>query len=187
VLYATAKRTHIAQQNALANGDTLVMYEGFRPRSVQELVFREVSAMPASQKNFGSWSQSWFIAGGRSNHQVGYAIDVSLARVIGTDYMVSGRYKYPNLRYLEYPMPSILHDLSINSITYTAPGSRTLSQGMLDSEPARNLQQYCVDAGFTALASEWWHFNDEHTAAGLTRESDGRFYLTECLSVAPSG
>jgi D-alanyl-D-alanine dipeptidase len=161
------------------------MYEAFRPRSVQELIFAAVSALPASQKNFGSWSQSWFIAGGISNHQIGYAVDVSLGRVISSDYMVSGRYRYPNLRIVEYPMPSTLHELSIASVVYTSSSSRAFSEGMQNSEPAMNLHRYCTDAGFSPLASEWWHFNDEITAAALTRQSDGRFYITEVLSVPP--
>jgi len=185
VLYATAKRIYQAQLNALANGDTIIMYEAFRPYSVQELIYNEVSALPSSQKNFGSWSQSMFIAGGTSNHQTGYAVDVSLGNVISADYMVSGRYKYPQLRYIEYQMPSMLHELSIASAVYTSPGSRTFSEGMQNSESAMNLHRYCTGAGFSPLASEWWHFSDGHTAAALTRQSDGRYYITEVLSVPP--
>ncbi|MCL1793711.1 MAG: D-alanyl-D-alanine carboxypeptidase family protein [Oscillospiraceae bacterium] len=186
VLYAMAPKICAAQQNALENDDTLVIYEGFRPYATQQLVYSEVVKLPASQKNFGSWSQSWFIAYGKSNHQIGYAMDASLARVLEKEDKVTGRYKYRQLKYFEYTMPTAIHELSVNSALYASSNSRTYSEGVKNSEPARHLQSYCISAGLTPLASEWWHFNDEAAHAGITRESSGDFVVTECFSSSPS-
>jgi len=187
VLYSMAKRICAAQKNALAGGDSLVIYEGFRPYEVQQLVYTEVNKLPASQKNFGSWSQGWFIAYGKSNHQIGYAMDASLAQVVDSEDKVTGRYKYKQPKYFEYAMPTTIHELSVNSALYASPNSRTYSEGVKNSEAAQRLQKYCTSAGFTPLASEWWHFNDEHARAGITRESSGNFYVTECFSASPTG
>lgn len=186
VLYSMAKTIRAAQAAALANGDTLVVYEGFRPYEVQQLVYSEVNKLPYAQKNFGSWSQSWFIAYGKSNHQVGYAMDVSLAQVVKKEEKITGKYKYQQLEYFEYTMPTVIHEMSVNSILYTSSGSRTYSEGVKNCVPAQNLQTYCVSAGLTPLASEWWHFNDETARAGVTRESSGNFTVTECFSASPA-
>lgn len=190
VLYATAKRAYQAQCNALANGDTIVIYEAFRPSSVQAKVYREVSALAGSnadvRKGFGSWNMSWFIAAGISNHQVGYAIDASIAKVVNTDYASAGKYKYPKLESFEYYMPSPIHELSTQGVVYTAPGGTVFSEGMKNSESAQNLQKYFIDAGFSPLPSEWWHFNDEYANSNLTKRSDGNYVITVCLSIAPN-
>ena len=187
VLYSMAKRVCAAQQNALAGGDSLVIYEGFRPQETQQSVFRAVNNLPASQKKFGSWSQGWFIASGKSNHQIGYAMDASLAQVVEVDEKVTGKYRYKQLVHFEYTMPTQIHELSVDSALYASPGSRTYSEGVKNSEPAQRLQKYCTSAGFTPLASEWWHFNDEYARAGITRESSGNFLITECFSASPAG
>jgi D-alanyl-D-alanine dipeptidase len=186
VLYSMAQRICAAQKNALAGGDTLVIYEGFRPYEVQQLVYNEVNKLPASQKNFGSWGQSWFIAYGKSNHQMGYAMDVSLAQVVEKEEKITGKYKYRQFKYFEYIMPTAIHELSVNSVLYTSSGSRTYSEGMKNCVPAQNLQTYCVAAGLTPLSSEWWHFNDETSRIGITKESAGNFTVTECFSASPT-
>ncbi|MCL2157827.1 MAG: D-alanyl-D-alanine carboxypeptidase family protein [Oscillospiraceae bacterium] len=186
VLYAMAERICAAQANALENGDTLIIYEGFRPYETQQSVYNEVTRLPASQKNFGSWGQSWFIAYGKSNHQMGYAIDTSLGAVLEKEYLVSGKYKYPKLQYFEYTMPTAIHELSVNAALYASSGSRTYSEGVKNNIHAQNLQYYCSLAGLSSLASEWWHFNDEYAHAGITKESSGDFFVTECYSISPS-
>jgi D-alanyl-D-alanine dipeptidase len=190
ILYATAKRVYQAQLNALANSDTIVIYEAFRPRAVQEKVYAEVSALANSnaevRRGFGTWNMSWFIAGSLSNHQIGYALDASLAKVISADYIVAGKYKYQKLDIFEYYMPSPIHELSTQGIVYTTPNGSKLAESMQNSASALKLQKYFVDAGFSPLPSEWWHFNDEDANANLTKRSDGRYEITVCLSVAPN-
>jgi len=200
VLYSMSKRIFKAQQYALENGDTLVIYEGFRPRDTQARVYNAVSNLMGKnanvRKGFGSWNVSMFIASGISNHQLGYAIDVSLASIMEKEDAVTGRYKYTNIsRALEYSMPSPIHELSIKAAVFThnvaiesfdAWKKGTFSEGMINHPKAQNLQKYCTDAGLTPLASEWWHFNDLHTLFNITKKSNGNFDIKECLSITPS-
>jgi len=48
------------------------------------------------------------------------------------------------------------------------------------------LQKYLTDAGFTPLASEWWHFND---LTGLRTVShldiSGEFFIPSNFSIPP--
>ena len=82
-------------------------------------------------------------------------------------------------------MPSSIQELSARALVYTSPGGSVLSEGMLNSEAAQTLQKYCVDAGLSPLASEWWHFNDDEAANNLTKKGDGKYQVTECLSKSP--
>jgi len=177
VLYAMAERICAAQRNALKNDDTLVIYEGFRPFETQNKVYGEVLKLPSGQKNFGSYSMSAFIAYGISNHQMGYAIDTSLGNIIGTDYIVTGKYKYPKYNYIEHIMPCQIHELSVKATLANAKNNKY----------AQNLQKYCKDAGLSPLSSEWWHFNDETANAGIPggKRSDGKYFITELYSISP--
>lgn len=192
VLYSTAKKIAAAQRYALENGDTIIMYEAYRPYETQQLVARAVQSLSAADAdvrralNTSPWSTGWFIATGTSNHQEGYAVDITLGMVIDDIDKITGDYKYKKVvTYFPYQMPTEIHDLGRAAAVYTSPNSRTLSAAMAANEYALNLQKYCINAGLSPLASEWWHFNDEETRGRLSKRSDGRYEITECLSKAP--
>lgn len=203
VLYAMAKKVCQAQQNALAEGNTIVLYEGFRPYETQIQVAQEVSALARVDAEVKAgistypWSISWFIATGISNHQQGYAMDVSLAKVIKAHVEDLDGYNYVKVDELEfYTMPTPIHELSMAACTYTGPvsifsttawQSGTMSPAMAANEPAKAMQRYCTTAGLTPLASEWWHFNDLAAYSGASKcLSKGNYYIQDCLSLAPS-
>ena len=201
VLYAMAPKISAAQQAALADGNTLIIYEGFRPYAVQEKIFNNVSALvtldPVVEAGISDalWSIEWFIASGVSNHQQGYAIDVSLGKVLNKETKKTGDYSFTNiLDYTEYSMPTQIHELSTASIVFkspVSPSSNTLWREaiLVDSitPDAIMLQKYCTEAGLTPLASEWWHFNDLKAAAtALEIQSDGNYYIQESYSIAPN-
>ena len=52
-LYATAKKIHAAQQLALADGNTLKIYEAFRPRAVQTAIVEALNALAAVDAEIG--------------------------------------------------------------------------------------------------------------------------------------
>ena len=202
VLYAMAKNICQAQQNALAEGNTLVLYEGFRPYSAQMAVVRNLTALSKTDAvvkagiSTAPWNISWFIATGASNHQEGYAMDVSLAKVTRAHMGKIGDYSVVQVdEYEEYTMPTPIHELSMSAATYAKPvaifsttawKSAPMTEAMSANEPARALQRYCTSAKLTPLASEWWHFNDL-AAYGQIRSypSSGNYLITQCLSVAP--
>lgn len=202
VLYAMAKNVSRAQQNALSEGNTLVLYEGFRPYDAQMAVVHSLTALSKKDETVRAgistrpWSISWFIATGSSNHQEGYAMDVSLAKVTRAHTAQIGGYSFVQVdEYEEYAMPTPIHELSMAAATYTKPvaifsntawRSASLTPAMAANQPALALQRYCTSAKLTPLASEWWHFNDL-AAHGQIRAypSRGNYKITRCLSAEP--
>jgi len=202
VLYPMAKKIHAAQKMALENGETLVLYEAYRPFDVQMTIVRALSKLANENQTVlegiasAPWTLSWFASTRLSNHQRGGAIDVSLARVTELSPATSGAYGYARVTGAQrYTMPTNMHELSRASAAFSAPvdsKSRTAWRQAAPA-PAMNdaairLQTYCAKAGLTPLASEWWHFNDLDTLALTSANpSTGRYTLTKCLSAPPQG
>ena len=201
LLYPMAKKIAKVQKEALANNDCLKIYETFRPYEVQMKVSDALTELMESNEEVKQgitappWDKSWFIAVQLSNHQRGIALDVSLSKVKEKDFKYCGSYIYFTVSdYEEYKMPTRMHELSKAAATFTTPVS---SKSKTDWQKARlassmnsaskKLQNYFTSYGLTPLASEWWHFNDLDTRE-LTKDkgSNGRYYLTQCLSSKPS-
>ncbi|PTQ80647.1 D-alanyl-D-alanine dipeptidase [Trichococcus patagoniensis] len=201
VLYSMSKKIHLAQQAALAEGNTLVIYEGYRPYSVQKLTVDAVTALAAAEPevmagiNTPPWDTNWFIATSVSNHQMGYAIDVTLAKIDAQQQIVIGDYAATAITsYTEYTMPTAIHELSMASATFTGPVKSSSPTAWLQAtladtmnEAAILLQRYCTEAGLTPLASEWWHFNDlEARFATEQNSSKGEYLLDSTMSEGPT-
>ena len=200
VLYSMARNLCAAQRNALAEGNSLILYEGYRPHEVQTKVLSALSAMSRADPEVKEavsgkpWNISWFISGGYSNHQRGYAVDVGLAKVTATKEYSTGGLRYVRVWDFErYEMPTPIHELSRAAATFTAPvvihsttawKSAELAPSM--NEPALGLQRYCTQAGLTPLASEWWHFNDlEARSQVLENQGVGDFLISSVRSAVP--
>ena len=86
VLYATAKKLANAQDRALADGYTLVLYEGFRPYETQIAVAQSLSALAETDETVQAgitsepWAINWSIATGVSTPKTGCAVDSPRAR-----------------------------------------------------------------------------------------------------------
>ena len=201
VLYSMSKKIFLAQKYALADGNSLIIYEGYRPYPVQQEIVSALTALANRDSevkagiNTYPWSINWFIATGISNHQMGYAIDASLAKINSKKEMQIGEYAVIKITgYAEYEMPTEIHELSIASATFTAPFKSTLPTAWKDAvfadsmnEAAINLQTYSTKAGLTPLASEWWHFNDlDALRETIDNSSDGSYLLDESYSASPS-
>jgi len=200
ILYATARRIYVAQQAALAEGNTLVVYEAFRPLFVQQLVSNNLSLLVESNQavydgiNQAPWHIGWFIADGVSSHQMGWAIDVTLARVNWKEEVTVGNYLVTRITgYTEYSMPTAIHDLSAGAAVFTTPLSysdrhawRNAAFTSTMTESAILLHWYMVGAGLFPLASEWWHFNDLDAGYALGgNASQGNFVLGMVHSRTP--
>lgn len=200
VLYSMSKKIYKAQQHAMSEGNSLKIYEGFRPYPVQKAVVKGLSELANNDVevlngiNTQPWGISWFITDGVSNHQMGYGVDISLVKVNSKTEILIGDYKVNIIiDYTEYDMPSQIHELSGASAIFTTPvtsrnntawKNATFTDSMNDA--AINLQKYATTAGLTPLASEWWHFNDldarDETA---DNKSNGDYILTEVFSASP--
>ena len=200
VLYSMSKKIHLAQQAALEEGNTLVIYEGYRPFFAQKLTVDALTTLAAADPevmagiNTHPWDTNWFIATSISNHQMGYAIDVTLAKITEQQEFVIGDYTATAVTgYTEYTMPTTIHELSMASATFTGPVKSSSPTAWLQAtlvntmnETAILLQRYCTDAGLTPLASEWWHFNDlDARFATEDNSSKGEYLLDATMGEAP--
>ncbi|ONI43453.1 hypothetical protein AN640_06370, partial [Candidatus Epulonipiscium fishelsonii] len=202
VLYPMAHKIYNAQQLALQQGDTLVIHEGYRPYDLQILVYKELTMLSDTNSqvyaglNKSPWHIGWFIAKGVSTHQVGLAIDTSLAKVNSIEEKQIGNYFYQDITdYTEYTMPTPIHELSAEAVSLQFPISWQvsglwsvipMSYNMTDG--AIKLRDYCTQAGLEPLASEWWHFNDlENTVKMNIAEANAYYSIkpSKCISRLP--
>ena len=200
VLYTMAKKICTAQNKALQNGDSLKIYETFRPYEVQMKVSNALSALINSDKevsdliNVSPWNKSWFIATTLSNHQRGIAMDVSLVKITAFSHKSCGNYAYVKIDgYNEYTMPTAMHELSSLAVTFTTAVSshsktewKSAKFAPTMTEPAKKLQSYCTSSNLHPLCSEWWHFNDLDAREAIgSNYSTGKFYITKSFSSVP--
>ena len=196
VLYTMAKKIAEVQNNMKADNTSLVLYEAFRPMTVQSLVNLELGNLAKTNKtvnnaiNNSGWSKSWFIAKSVSNHQKGYAIDCSMADVSTFERQeIKGIRVTVPVDYEVLEMPTAIHELSpaaaslaygVDSKSKTAwksvPNAATMNQAALE------LRNYCVNAGMSPLASEWWHFNDLDARAETGAKGNGQFEISGNVS-----
>jgi len=200
VLYYTSPKIMQAQQAALDDGNTLIIYEAFRPRSTQRSVVDNLRSLMNTNRtvyraiNSPPWSVGWFIGTNLSNHQRGVAFDMSLGRIAEEEIGRAGEFSYRRIAdYVELEMPTAMHELSIDAVLLSRPVSANVQNAWRDipfaetmTEAAILLVQYATDAGLTPLASEWWHFNDLAgrriaDEVGIT----GEFYTETIYSILP--
>lgn len=117
---------------------TLLVYDGVRPRSVQQIMW-DVVDMPNSEKGK-------FVSNPKnaSIHNFGAAVDLTIADTngvpldMGTEFDHIGELAYPTMEYF------------------------FLKDGQLTEKQVNNrklLRKVMYKAGFSGLTTEWWHFN----------------------------
>ncbi len=199
VLYHAAKKFCLAQKAALAAGYCLRVYEFFRPMETQLAIARQLEALAAEDPEVQAgistppWNSDWFIATWRSNHQMGYAGDISMVRILEQDTASCSGYEYTRLlAFEELPMPTAIHEMSSAAASMQYPINpesadwRNVPAAQTMTEASLLLQTFCADAGLTPLASEWWHFNDNEAVTQENRDhAVGNFVPSQCVSVAP--
>lgn len=189
IKYETAKRLSVAQLQALKDGNTLVIYETFRPYKVQRKIVDNLINLVKNNKaahqeiNSSVWKIGWFISTGVSNHQRGIAVDLSLGKVVNHVVNRSGSHEYIKVTEVqEYPMQTDIHQLSVQSVIFNNPAkkhyAKRVTQGTLQ------LHQYMKKAGFTPLSSEWWHFDDKN--ARRSKTNVGNYFIDTIYSQEPA-
>jgi D-alanyl-D-alanine dipeptidase len=200
-MYGMATKIYAAQQSALADGNTLVIYEAFRPADAHQKVYDNLKKLVGSDPEVwagvtgNTFTMGWFLAPAPYNHQRGTAIDVSLAKIGKKEQKNAGDYEYIEIaEYVEYPMQSAIHELSKASAIFTTTVAAHSETAWKSATPSGNitegsllLQKYCTDAGLTPLASEWWHFNDiRQTDVSVAMENTGRYSIESSFSAPPT-
>lgn len=117
---------------------TLLIYDGVRPRSVQQMMW-DTLKMPFERK-------TKFVSNPKygSLHNFGAAVDITIATVDGTPLDMGA--PYDDTSFVAWPV----HEL------------RYLKSGALSKEQVDNrklLRAVMTHGGFFNIQSEWWHFN----------------------------
>ena len=215
-MYTMAQRLAKVQKSAMANGETLVIYEAFRPAEVQAalrdgldaLIDSNDTAAADMEKASGmGYGQNWFTASGTFSHLAGLSVDMTLAKGDPEElyeYTLDGAVYKKYEAWTEYDMPSAMHELCSDAIRFQKPVSSTAMPDDLEnwteefaaSEGAKRLQKYSTDAGLIPLASEYWHFSDpgmaEMMGTGKYSKSTpihtaGNYMFDSAPSITPSG
>ncbi len=106
----------------------------------------------------GRYTLNYFLAKGRSRHNQGVAMDMTLVNKDG-----------------ELPMQSDMHDLSWYSETKQ------------NRNNANTLARIMKNAGFVGLVSEWWHFQDDDTKNALDVPALWNGVTPECWMADENG
>jgi len=193
-LYSLAPALYDVQQLALANDETIIIYEAFRPRETQRAVAAslnrlldytdpEFSAVAYVAISESRWSVGDFISQGRSNHQLGAAVDVSIGKVNNKEIFRTGGYSYYRItEHTKVREPSPIHELSPKAVLplYNSAGAERIDENIW------NMKSYFERVGFRAIGSEWWHFN--HTVSvtiGSSLNINGDFTTPDIFSIEP--
>ena len=128
IMYGAAKKLAVVQRKALENGETLVIYETYRPYDTQRRVAQGLDDLRHADPEVNHavtdapWSAGWFIAQNVSLHQRGCALDVSLGKVTEKTLDQCGDYLYYRVTgYEEYTMQTPMHELSRLSAAHAYP------------------------------------------------------------------
>ena len=175
VLYSAAKKISLAQEYASNDGYTLKIYDAYRPVSVSKklcdglrvLYNRDATVKKyidysynAQGKRISYWGQGWFVAQSLSTHNVGAAIDVTLAK------KSNGQ---------ELQMPTVMDECSTWAIKYYSPSvaKNSNNYNYTMNSNAIKLDRYCTAAGMGTLSSEWWHFQDNEGFSRIKKLRNG--------------
>jgi len=199
-LYSTSLKIMSAQQAALEDGNTLIIYEMFRPRDTQLRVADSLRNLMNTNTsvyraiNNPPWSMGWFIGTNLSNHQRGIAVDMSLGSIVVETIGDIGGFSYRRIdEYEAFEMPTAMHELSAHAVLLSRPvdaNSRDAWRGIsfadTITEGTELMVRYATDAGLTPIASEWWHFTDLPSRA-IANEANivGEFNTPNTYSILP--
>lgn len=144
--YGPAKRLYACQEELLAQGYGLVIYDAYRPYSVTVFIretfhsWLDTRSAKFKKQFFRNLGEGWFLAPGTSSHNWGIAVDVTIRS------MSTGE---------EIPMPTDMHTLD-----YRSAIDFWINNNNQRAVNGRLLKDVMTSHGFSSLKSEWWHFQD---------------------------
>lgn len=110
--------------------------------------------------DFGRYTMNYFLANGKSRHNRGIAVDLTLVD------LSTGK---------DVQMQTSMHDLS------------WYSENARDNKNAKKLASIMEGAGFEGLKSEWWHFHDIEVQDSLKPEYQKNGVTPECWMADDQG
>ena len=189
LLYPVAQRLEKAAFAAIEQGYKLKIYDAYRPRKATKALYdlaiglkdqpipettykggvmEDLPVLEEGQvltygnlmTDFGRYTMNYFLANGKSRHNRGIALDLTLVD------LSTGK----DLR-----MQTAMHDLS------------WYSENARDNKNARTLASIMEGVGFTGLKSEWWHFHDLDVQDSLQPEYQMKGVTPACWMADEKG
>ena len=198
--YQMAHALFAVQQMALSEGNTLIVYEVFRPAAAQAAVVAGMTTLMEQNHEVNTvmttppWHLGWFISTGVSHHQLGAAVDATLAGVHFYEYRQTGDFIYRHIvEHVRHRMPSRMHELSPWAAIFDTPRTVTAAQILNDNvrmsvyvtDATRDMQRYMATAGLNPLASEWWHFSHPASISAVSGLGVNGNFFTETVYSRP--
>lgn len=152
----TAQKLITASARLGEGGYHLLIWDGYRPYSASRFISEKFSQAYESNPDIRTavgdqWGLSWYAADGASGHNYGTDVDVSLVRSDGSPVSMPSDFD-------AFDESAHLTDVPMNSSSISPDKYR---QSVKDNEPLMLLHLAMTEAGFSELASEWWHFADK--------------------------
>ena len=159
--YRTALKLLGVCDELAASGYRLLVYDAYRPMTAQFYLSNAFQsafyADPVMQGSLGSWSLNWYVADGASGHNFGTDLDVGVCDAAGTPIEMPSAFD-------AFDETGHLTSYPVDSWGITPDAYRPEVQ---ENEACMALHDAFVRAGFTELASEWWHFADGETESRI--------------------
>ena len=136
-----------------APGYTLYIFDAARPRQVQQILWDTLDYPEAEKPKYVANPQEGSI------HNYGAAVDLTIADAQGQPLDMGTEYDY------------------FGVLAYPTQEEEMLAQGKLNAEQIANrklLRDVMTQAGFSAIKTEWWHFN-----AFSRQEADRKYGIVE--------
>lgn len=158
IAYGTAVKLNAANQTLKQDGYAIKIWDAYRPFSGSAFISQKFtdafSSSPAIRDAIGGWGVSWYAASGASGHNYATDVDITLVDITtGKDVAMPSHFDaFDNSAHLTR------YQLSSSQIDETQ-----YVDAVIDNEACMALHRSMTDAGFSELASEWWHFSDNES------------------------
>ncbi|HAM15737.1 MAG TPA: hypothetical protein DCP91_07750 [Eggerthellaceae bacterium] len=157
--YRTALKARDAASALAQQGYRLLVYDAYRPMTAQRHLSDCFQTAfwnsPGMQASLGAWSLDWYVAPGASGHNFGTDLDVGVCDAQGNPVSMPSAFDaFDDTGHLT------AQPLAASSITPDA-----YCAAVAGNPACLALHQAFTAAGFSELASEWWHFGDDQTMA----------------------
>ena len=159
--YQTALKARAACDVLSSQDYRLLVYDAYRPMTAQwqlsDAFSQAYAESPDIAAALGEWSMGWYVAQGASGHNYGTDLDVGVCDMEGNP----------------LPMPSSFDAFDASGHLAFAPiDSASITPDAYCDAVASNdacmaLHAAFREAGFSELASEWWHFGDAQTEGAM--------------------
>ena len=155
--YGTAVKALQVERALEARGYRLLVFDAYRPMTAQYYLSDAFAQAfyddPVMQESLGDWALEWYVASGPSGHNFGTDLDVGVADANGNPLPMPSHFD-------AFDETGRLTDYPIDSGSISPDDYRS---AVLENDACMALHEAFAAAGFSELASEWWHFGDSET------------------------